>query len=151
MILFWSRRFSEAQLFVWSLCSLCAKVDKERSSGHSGTASKMLEIRSSPWPSIHEHTERPTHTHPYIYICIYIYTHKWSLSCHNSLLIIDAINELKLILCHLQNFYLLLSSVQFCWERLLLSLLLSFNSWPSTYPFLPTLFFKLKEDHHLKV
>ena len=69
-----------------SLCSLHANIDKKRSSGHSGAASKMPEIRSPLWPPIHEHTERPTHIHsfihPSIYIYIYIYIYKCSLSCH---------------------------------------------------------------------
>ena len=56
-----------------SLCGLCANIDKERSSGHSSAASKMPEIKSPPWPLIHEHTERPTHIHSYIYI--YTHTH----------------------------------------------------------------------------
>ena len=52
-----------------SLCGLCANIDKERCSGHSGAASRMPEIRSPLWPT---NTPRPTHIHPYIYIYIYI-------------------------------------------------------------------------------
>ena len=44
--------------FRWhsSLRGLRTKIDKERSSGHFGAASKMPEIRSPPWSPIHEHT-----------------------------------------------------------------------------------------------
>ena len=57
-----------------SLCGLRAKINKERFFGHSGTASKMPEIRS-PFGRTHTHTH--THTHARartrIYIYIYIY------------------------------------------------------------------------------
>ena len=56
-----------------TLCGIRAKIDKGRSSRHSGAVSKMPEIRSPFWPPIHQHTQRPTHIHPYIYIYIYIY------------------------------------------------------------------------------
>ena len=44
-----------------------------RSSGHSATASEMLEIRSPLLPPIHEHTS--THTYTSIYIYIHINAH----------------------------------------------------------------------------
>ena len=53
-----------------SLCGLRAKVDKERSSGHSGAALKMPEIRSLlGYPSAN------TPRDPHIHIHIYVYTH----------------------------------------------------------------------------
>ena len=54
-----------------SLCGLRANIDKERSSGHSGAASKMLEMRS-PSLATHPQTERETHIHIYIHTLMLI-------------------------------------------------------------------------------
>ena len=53
---------------VFTDTALCANIDKERSSGHSGTASIMLQIRSPPIQR-----DPRTHIRTYIYIYIYIY------------------------------------------------------------------------------
>ena len=66
VLLFRSHRFSQAQLFVWSSRQSRQRVYFR----HSSAASKMLEIRSPPWPPIHEPTQRYSHTHPYILLWI---------------------------------------------------------------------------------
>ena len=67
------------------------------------STSKMLEIRSPPWPPIHKHTQRPTHTHPYvcIYIYIYIYAHTHTYECS--------------VLCHM--IYIVWSYIQLMWPK----------------------------------
>ena len=58
-----------------SLGGLHTKIDKERSSWHPGTTSKIPEITSPLWSPIHEHTQTLTHIHPYIYIHTRINAH----------------------------------------------------------------------------
>ena len=55
-----------------SWCGLRDKIDKERSSGHSGAALKILEIKSLLWPTIRKHIQRPAHIHTYLYIHVTI-------------------------------------------------------------------------------
>ena len=57
------RRFSQAQIFVWSSC-------QTRQRGHSIHQSKMPKIRSLLWLLLNKHTHRLTLIHP----CIYIHT-----------------------------------------------------------------------------
>ena len=91
--------------FFWSrsLCDLRTKIDKERSSRHSSTTSKIPEIITLPTHNI----QKPIHTHIYIYIYIYIYMNAHY--CATLLLIISLrswLPEKKLVLLYglsLQN------------------------------------------------